>query len=167
VVVAGLGAVHRLLQAGAADRAAGAHLFGRRGLGDLAGFGEEQLRVDLGAGGIQPPVPLPVGPLNRWGWAGELLVGGRQPVPEGRLPRSGAELPGDMPHVAVGHPQSLSELAGAERPGGRVLLLGVPELGDPFAGGGRAGAQLGELQADLPLVAAELPRELAGAEPLA
>jgi hypothetical protein len=80
VVVAGLGAVHRGLQAGAADRAPGAHGLGRSGLGGLAGFGEEQLGVDLGAGGVQPPVPLPVGPLDRWGWAGQLLVGGGQPL---------------------------------------------------------------------------------------
>jgi hypothetical protein len=68
VVVVGLGAVQCLLQAGAADRAAGADLLSRRGLRDLAGFGEEQLRVDLAAGGVQAPVPLPVGPLDRWGW---------------------------------------------------------------------------------------------------
>jgi hypothetical protein len=43
----------------------------------------------------------------------------------------------------------------------------VPELRDPLAGGGRARAQLGELLADLPLVAAELLGELAGAQPLA
>jgi hypothetical protein len=43
----------------------------------------------------------------------------------------------------------------------------MPEFGDPLAGGGRPGAQLGELLADLPLVAAQLPRELAGAQPLA
>jgi hypothetical protein len=59
VVAAGHRAVQRRLQAGAADRAAGADLLGRRGLRDLARFGEEQLRVDLAAGGIQPPVPLP------------------------------------------------------------------------------------------------------------
>src|SRR5215218_2420585 len=98
VVVAGLGTVHRRLQAGAADRAAGAYLLGRRGLGNLAGFGEEQLGVDLGAGGVQAPVPLPVGPLDRWGWAGELLVGGGQPLGQGRLLVAGAELPGDMAH---------------------------------------------------------------------
>jgi uncharacterized protein YegP (UPF0339 family) len=43
----------------AADRAAGADLLGRRSLGNLARFGEEQLQVDLGAGGVQPPVPSP------------------------------------------------------------------------------------------------------------
>jgi hypothetical protein len=43
----------------------------------------------------------------------------------------------------------------------------VPELGDALAGGGRPGAQLGELLADLPLVAAQLPRKLAGTQPLA
>lgn len=72
-----------------------------------------------------------------------------------------------MPHVAVGHPQPPGELAGAERPGGRVLLLGVPELGDALGGGSRPGAQLGELLADLPLVAAELPGELPWLQPLA
>src|SRR5215218_8892281 len=81
VVLVGLGAVHRGLQAGAADRATGAYLLGCRGLGDLAGFGEEQLRVGLGAGGVQAPVPLPVGLLDRWWWVGEPLVGGREPVP--------------------------------------------------------------------------------------
>jgi len=167
VVVAGLGAVHRRLQAGATDRAAGADLLGRRGLGDLARFGEEQLRVDLGAGGVQAPVPLPVGPLDIWGWAGELLVGGGQLLGQRRLPRPGAELPGDVAHVAVGDPQPLSELAGAQRPGRRVLLLGVPELGDALGRGRRPGAQLGELLADLALVAAELPGELPWLQPLA
>ena len=83
VVLVGLGAVQRGLQAGAADRAAGAHLLGCRGLGDLAGFGEEQLRVGLGAGGVQAPVPLSVGLLDRWWWVGKLLVGGREPLGEG------------------------------------------------------------------------------------
>jgi hypothetical protein len=39
----------------------------------------------------------------------------------------------------------------------------VPELRDALAGGRRPGAQLGELLADLPLVAADLPGELPGA----
>jgi hypothetical protein len=39
-------------------------------------------------------------------------------------------------------------------------------LFDPLGGGRRAGAQLGEQVADLPLVAAELPGELAGLQPL-
>jgi hypothetical protein len=47
------------------------------------------------------------------------------------------------------------------------LLLGVPQLRDPLAGGRRPGAQLGELLADLPLVTAQLPGELAWAQPLA
>ena len=59
-VVVGLGAVQRGLQAGAADPTAGADRLGLGGLGGLAGLGKEQLRVDLGAGGIQPPVPLPI-----------------------------------------------------------------------------------------------------------
>jgi hypothetical protein len=41
----------------------------------------------------------------------------------------------------------------------------VPQLLDALAGGGRPGAQLGELLADLPLVAAQLPDELAGPQP--
>src|SRR5213078_3719614 len=80
VVLAGLGAMQRLLQAGSADRAAGADGLGRGGLGGLAGFGEEQLGVDLGAGGLQPPVPLPVGPLERWRGPGQLLISGGQPL---------------------------------------------------------------------------------------
>jgi hypothetical protein len=167
VVIAGLGAVHRGLQAGAADRAAGADLLGRGGLGGLAGFGEEQLRVDLGAGGVQAPVPLPVGPIDIWGWAGELLVGGGQPLGQWRLSVAGAQLPGEVAHVAVGDAQPPGELAGAARPGRRVLLLGVPELGDALGGGRRPGAQLGELLADAVLVAAELPGELAWLQPLA
>ena len=166
MVVAGLGAVHCRLQARSSDHTAGADLFGRRGLGDLAGVGEEQLRVDLAAGGIQPPVPLPIARSGRW-WAGQLLVGGRKPVPEGRLPVAGAELPGDMPHVAVGDAQAPGELAGAQRPGAEVLLLGVPELGDALGGGRRPGAESGELLADLALVAAELSGELAWLQPLA
>jgi hypothetical protein len=71
-----------------------------------------------------------------------------------------------MAHVAVGYPKALGELAGAQRPGRRVLLAGVPELGDPLGGSRRAGAQLGELLANLPLVAAQLPSELARAQPL-
>ena len=46
------------------------------------------------------------------------------------------------------------------------MLVGLPELFDPLAGGRRAGPQLGEQVVDLPLVAAELPGELAGLEPL-
>jgi hypothetical protein len=83
--------------------------------GHLAGLGEEQLRVDLGAGGVQAPVPLPVGPLDRWGWAGELLVGGGQPLFQRRLPCTGAELPGDVPDVAVGHAQAPLTSAGKRR----------------------------------------------------
>jgi hypothetical protein len=167
VVVAGLRAVHRRLQARAADRAAGAHLLGGRGMGDLPWVGEEQLRVNVGAGGVQAPVPLPVGPLDRWWWAGELLVGGGQPLLERRLPGAGAELPGEVPHVAVGDPEPPGELAGAQRPDRGVLLLVVPELRDPLASGRRPGAQLGELLADAPLVAAQLPGELERAEPFA
>ncbi len=51
--------------------------------------------------------------------------------------------------------------------GWRAVLLGVPELLDALAGGRRSGAQLGELLADLPLVAADLPGELERAQPLA
>jgi hypothetical protein len=167
VVVAGLGAVQRGLQARPAGPAAGAHLLGGRGLGDLPGLGEEQLRVDVGAGGVQPPVPLPVGLRDGWWWAGELLVGGGQPLSQGRLPRAGAELPGDVPHVAVSDTQPPGELAGAQRPARGVLLVGVPELGDAVAGGGRPGAQLGELLANDALVAAQFPRELEWAEPVA
>jgi hypothetical protein len=94
-------------------------------------------------------------------------VGGREPIGEGRLPVAGAELPGDVAHVAVGHAQPPGELAGAQRPGSRVLLVGVPELGDALGRGRRAGAEGGELQAELPLVAAELPGELAWLQPLA
>jgi hypothetical protein len=71
-----------------------------------------------------------------------------------------------MAHVAVGDTQALGELAGAQRPTALVLLIGLPELGDPLGGGRRAGAQLGELLADLPLVAAELPGELPGLQPV-
>src|SRR5512132_1934403 len=101
--------------------------------------------------------PAPVGPLTRCWRAGELLVGGREPLGEWWLPVAGAELPGDVTHIAVGHPQPPGEPARAQRPGRRVLLLGVPELFDPLGGDRRPGAQLGELQADLPLVAAQLP----------
>jgi hypothetical protein len=61
----------------------------------------------------------------------------------------------------------VGELAGPERPGARVLLLVVPELLNSLISGRRSGAQVGELLADLPLVAAQLPRKLAGAQPLA
>jgi hypothetical protein len=71
-----------------------------------------------------------------------------------------------MAHVAVGDPQAPGELAGAQRPAGRVLLVGVPELGDPVASGRRAAAQGGELLADLPLVGAQLPGELTRSQPL-
>jgi hypothetical protein len=47
VGVAGLRAAQRRLQARAADHTAGADRFGLRGLGDLPGVGEEQLRVDV------------------------------------------------------------------------------------------------------------------------
>jgi hypothetical protein len=134
--------------------------------GTLAGVGEEQLGVDLAAGGIQSPVPLPVGPLERRR-AGEPLVCAGEPLRQRGLADPGAELPGDMAHVAVGHAQAPGELAGAQRPAALVLLVGVPELGDPVAGGRRADAQLRELLADLPLVAAQLPGELAGSQPLA
>src|SRR5215211_4793327 len=160
VVLVGLGAVQRRLQARPSDRTAGAQGLGRRHLGDLPGLGEEQLGVDRGAGGLQPPVPLPVGPLERRRGAGELLVGGGQPLGQRWLPGPGAELPADMAHIAVGHPQAPGELAGAQRPAGRVLLVGVPELGDPLASGRRTAAQGGELLADLPLVGAQLPGEL-------
>jgi hypothetical protein len=43
----------------------------------------------------------------------------------------------------------------------------VPQLRDPLAGGRRSGAQLGELLADLPPVAAQLPREPERTQPLA
>jgi hypothetical protein len=43
----------------------------------------------------------------------------------------------------------------------------VPELSDALGGGRRPGAEGGELLADLPLVAAELPGELAWLQPLA
>jgi hypothetical protein len=132
--------------------------------GGLAGFGEEQFGVDLAAGGLQPPVPLSVGPLDRWGWAGELLAGGGQPLGERRLAGLAAQLPGDMAHVAIGDPQPPGELAGAQWPAARILL--VPELGDPLGGGRRAGAQLRELVADAALVAAQLPGELARTQPL-
>ena len=72
-----------------------------------------------------------------------------------------------MAHVAVGHPQSPGELAGAQRPAGRVLLLGVPELGDPLGRGRRADAQGGQLLADLAVVAAQLPSQRRGPQPLA
>jgi hypothetical protein len=75
-----------------------------------------------------------------------------------------AELPGEVAYVAVGDAQALRELAGAQRPAGRVLL--APELFDPLGGGRRAGAQGGELLADLSLVAAQLSGELGGAQPL-
>jgi hypothetical protein len=71
-----------------------------------------------------------------------------------------------MAYVAVGDPQALGELAGDQRSAGRVLLVGVPELFDPLAGGRWAGAQLCELLADLPLVAAQLSRQLARLQPL-
>jgi hypothetical protein len=93
MVLVGLRPVQGRLQARPSDRAAGADLLGRRGLGDLAGFGEEQLRVDLAAGGIEPPVPIPIGPLDWWQWAGELLLGGGQPLGQRRLPGAGTELP--------------------------------------------------------------------------
>jgi hypothetical protein len=80
---------------------------------------------------------------------------------------AGAELPGEVAHVAVGDAEAPGELAGAQRPDSRVLLLGVPELGDALAGGRRAGAQLDELLADAALVAAELPGELPWYQPLA
>jgi hypothetical protein len=34
---------------------------------------------------------LAVGPFDWWWWAGELLVGGGQPLPQRRLPCAGAE----------------------------------------------------------------------------
>jgi hypothetical protein len=71
-----------------------------------------------------------------------------------------------MAHVAVGHAEAPGELAGAQRPAGGVLLVGVPELSDPLGGGRRAGAQLRELLAGAALVAAQLPGELARTQPL-
>ena len=71
-----------------------------------------------------------------------------------------------MAYVAVGDAEALRELAGAQRPGCHVFLVGVPELDDPLGGGRRAGAQLGEQVADLSLVAAQLPGELGGVQPL-
>jgi hypothetical protein len=47
------------------------------------------------------------------------------------------------------------------------VLVGVPQLRDPLARGRGASAQLGELLADLPRVAAQLLRELTGLQPLA
>jgi hypothetical protein len=71
-----------------------------------------------------------------------------------------------MTHVTVGHAQPPAQLAGAQQPAAHVLLVGVPELGNPLAGGRRAGTEDGELLADLPLVAAHLPGELPGLQPL-
>jgi hypothetical protein len=73
-----------------------------------------------------------------------------------------------VPHVAVGDPQPPGQPAGTQRPRrGVLLLLSVPELLNPLTSGRRAGAQLGELLADLPLVAAQLPRKRARTQPLA
>jgi len=80
---------------------------------------------------------------------------------------AGAELPGEVAHVAVGDAQAPGELAGAQRPGRRVLLVGVPELGDALGGRRRPGTEGGELLADAALVAVELPGELAWLQPLA
>jgi hypothetical protein len=65
-------------------------------------------------------------------------------------------------YVAVGDAQPPGELAGAQRPRGRVLLLLLPKLPEALASGGRPGAQLGKLLADDALVAANLPRKLSG-----
>jgi hypothetical protein len=139
-------------------------LLGGGGLGGLSGVGEEQLGVDRGAGGLQPPIPLPpITRRDRWRRAGQLLAGGGQPLGQQWLAGLAAELPGEVAYVAVGDAQALRELAGAQRPAGGVLLVGLPELFDPLGGGRRAGAQGGELLADLSLVAAELPGQLAGA----
>jgi hypothetical protein len=97
------------------------------------------------------------------GWAGELVVGGGQPLGQQWLAGPAAELPGDMAHVAVGDAQAPGQLAGAQRPTRWVLLVGVPELGDPLGRGCRTGAKGGELLADAGLVAAQLPGQLVGA----
>jgi hypothetical protein len=70
-----------------------------------------------------------------------------------------------MPYVAVGDAQPPGEPAGAQRPGRRILLVGVPELGDALGGGRRPGAEGGELLADLPLIAVQFPGELPGLQP--
>ncbi len=67
--------------------------------------------------------------------ATRVITGGGQPLPERLLPVAGAELSGEVPHVAVGDAQPPGELAGAELPGIGGLLLVVPELGDALASG--------------------------------
>src|SRR5918995_1572602 len=130
VVLVGLGAVQGRRQARPPDRTAGADLLGGGGLGGLAGFGEEQLGINVPAGGLQPPIPLPIPASGRWGWAGQLLVGGGEALGQQWLAGLAAEPPGEVADVGVGDAQ----------PAGGVLLVGLPELFDPLGGGRRAGA---------------------------
>jgi hypothetical protein len=70
--------------------------------------GEKQFRVGVAAGGVLPPVPLPIVGRGRW-WGGELLAGG-QPLGQRRDAHAGAQLPGDVPDMGVGDAQAVSEL---------------------------------------------------------